>query len=92
MLDVVAPHQHELALPVEVVGVHDAEPGLAGPPVAGGTEPPAEQQAIEHEDDDEQDEDGGHHGGRRQQPVVLEKAGQRLHASVRLSTQAPLKC
>ena len=92
VLDVVAPDQNQLALAIEVIGIDDAEAGLTCAPVGCRAQPPAERQAVEQEDHDEQDEDSRHHGSRGQELVVLEKTGQRLHASVRLSTQAPLKC
>ncbi len=53
----------QLPLPVEVVGVHDAQTRLARPTADGSPQPPAEQQAIENIDDGNQNDDRGH--GRR---------------------------
>ena len=92
MFDIVAPDEDQLALPVEVVGVDDAEPRLAGPAVRCRTQPSTEQKPVEQEDHEDEDDDRGNDRGIGQRLVVLEKSGQRLHATVRLSTQAPLKC
>jgi hypothetical protein len=65
MLDVVPPEQDELALPVEVVDVHNPEPRLTrAPPVlsrehqASSREPPQHEgeQGQQREDDDEGDQ------------------------------------
>ncbi|WP_439496743.1 hypothetical protein [Bosea sp. (in: a-proteobacteria)] len=60
MLDIVAPDQHQLTLPVEVVDVDHAEAGLAcpAPALAPRSEAPARdppQQEREQRDQDEDD-------------------------------------
>ena len=59
MLDIVAPHQHQLPLPVEAEGVDEAEAGLAGPRAARQAQPVREQGAI----DDEQRQQRESHEG-----------------------------
>ena len=61
MFDMVAPHQHQLALVIKIIDIHNAEAGLPRPrPLGGGAFAPrrnAPQHESEdhhhHEDDDE---------------------------------------
>jgi hypothetical protein len=64
MLDIVTPDQHELTLAIKVVGVDDAEPGLALPPPGLAAQPQASaldlpheqaEQREKHENDDDRD-------------------------------------
>ena len=63
MLDIIAAHQNQLPLPVEVVGVNNTQAGLTRPATDGGSQPPSEQQTVEKIDDSNHNDDRGH--GRR---------------------------
>ena len=52
MLDVVASHKHQLSLPVEAEGVHEAESRLSGSP-AGNTQPMGESEPVQDREHDE---------------------------------------
>ena len=51
VFDIVASHEDQLALPVEIEGVHDAEPRLSRPAVSRHVQPAAEQQAVKENQD-----------------------------------------
>ena len=78
MLDVVAPDEHELPLPIQVEGVHHAQPRLAGS-AARHMQTAAEDEAEQCDADRENYRDGGQHQPDGQQPVVREKITKRLH-------------
>lgn len=78
MLDVVAPDEHELPLPVEVESVHHAQPRLAGP-AARHMQAAAEDKAEQCDADCEDNRDGGEHEPDGQQLVVREKITKKLH-------------
>jgi hypothetical protein len=59
MFDIVAPDEHELALPVEAECVDQTEPRLAGPS-ARNAQPMSERQPVENR----QDNQGGDAAGR----------------------------
>jgi len=44
MFDIVAPQKDELALPIKVEGIDDAEPRLTGPATARHVKPAAERE------------------------------------------------
>jgi hypothetical protein len=64
MFDIVAPEQDQLPVAIEVVDIHDPEPGLACPAaIARQSQPPSRQapqhqrkQRQQHEDDRERDQ------------------------------------
>lgn len=64
MFDVVAPHQHQLALPVEVENIDKGEPRLA-PAIARPIELPSAENSAQHDDkhadrdDDEREQKNG---------------------------------
>lgn len=79
MFDIVAAHQHELALPVEVECVDDGEPRLALPTAADHVEPPAEDhppQPDQHKKSGKERDDRHHIS---EQSVVAEKITEELH-------------
>jgi hypothetical protein len=92
VLDVVAPQEDQLSLPVEIVDVHNPEPGLARPPPvarerhAAARQPSQDQseQREQHEDDGEGDHILGRLGqvleardGELQDATLLGDAGPR---------------
>jgi hypothetical protein len=91
MLDVVATHDHQLALTIEIVGVHNAEPLLPCPP-AGHSKTVSEHQPIADKNQHNQDYAGAEQKGDGQQPVVRKQIAEGLHPACRLShgTQTPL--
>jgi hypothetical protein len=81
VFDVVAAHDHELAMAVEVVGVDDAEPWLARAPAAA-------QASAEHEPDEKHHDENDDENRRKaqepeQDPVVAGQTGEELHISIR---------
>jgi hypothetical protein len=82
MLDMIPAHQHQLALPVEIEGVHDSEARLARPVRAARTQPASGdlpqhegEQAEQREDDDE-----GERPDHRLREVHSEERLQRSHS------------
>jgi hypothetical protein len=59
MLDIVAPNDHELSLPVEGESIDQAESRLPAARHSGNPEPMAEYQTKYKEDDGRRDDDGG---------------------------------
>ena len=85
VFDIVAPDEHQLALPVEAESVDQPEPRLAGPS-ARNAQPMGERQPIENRQNDE----GGDAAGRKESdlkdPIVRErKLIQPLHAQSKTS-------
>lgn len=79
MLDVIAPHDHELPLPIEIESVDDAETGLPAPAGPRLTEAAPEQEPVDHYDYDSDGDDEGEKNAHGQQFVVRKQVAQRLH-------------
>jgi hypothetical protein len=87
MFHVVAPDEHQLALPVEAECVDQPESGLAGPS-ARNTQPLSERQPIENGQNDKGGDRASQKEADLQDPVVRErKVTQPLHAQSK--TPAP---
>ena len=65
MFDVIAPHQDKLTLPVNIEGVHHAQPRLARTP-ACRTHPPGKERSHDQQQNQQQndDDDRAQHIGR----------------------------
>ena len=85
VFDVVAPDEHQLALPVEAEGVDQPEPRLAGPS-AGNTQTMSESQPVQNRQNDEDGDPAGQKEADLQDPIVRErKITQPLHAQSKTS-------
>ncbi len=71
MLDIVAPNDHQLAVPVEVEGVDDAKPRQPRPAAARRLEPASEGKA-ENEQDERRREQESDHPDEERQTLILE--------------------
>jgi len=85
MLDIVATHENELALPVDVEGVHNAQPRLACAP-ACGPDPAREQRAHDQQQHKQQDDhdNGAQHIGRGHTKFVKQGLHHGFHPAGRL--------
>jgi hypothetical protein len=52
MLDIVAPDQHKLSLPIEAERIHKAQPRLSRP-ASGNAQPMGEHEPVENRQDDQ---------------------------------------
>ena len=85
MFDVVAPDEHQLALPVEAECIDQPEPRLAGPS-AGNAQPMSERQPVQNRQNDENGDPAGQKEADLQDPIVRErKVTQPLHAQSKTS-------
>jgi hypothetical protein len=85
MFDIVAPDEHELALPVEAECVDQPEPGLAGPS-ARNAQPMSERQPVKNRQNDKGGDPAGQKEADLQDPIVRErKVTQPLHAQSKIS-------
>ena len=73
MLDIVAPDEHELTLPVEREGVDQPEPRLARLASAGKAQPMTEQRPICDDHGSDRDNDDSHDHGDLQHAIVAER-------------------
>ena len=78
MLDIIAPHDDELALAVEVKGVDDAEPGLASAPRAAGPQPPPEGEADDQPEQQHRRDKHAEQHAELHQLIVAEIGAQEL--------------
>ena len=79
MLDVIAAHDDELPLPVEVEGVDDAEPRLPTSRATRGAQSPAEDETNEDKNRNEQNDDHDGNERRANQLVVRKHVAKGLH-------------
>lgn len=84
MFDIVAPHQHELTLPINVESVHNPQTRLTGP-TAGRTDTPGEEGAHDQQQNQEKndDHDRAEHIGRGNAEFVEEGLHRGFHPAHR---------
>jgi hypothetical protein len=56
MFDIIPPHQHKLALPINIESIHHAQTRLTGPPTCR-THPPGEEGAHDQQQNQEKNDD-----------------------------------
>jgi hypothetical protein len=85
MFHVVAPDEHQLALPVEAECVDQPEPRLAGPS-AGNAQPLSKRQPVKNRQNDKGGDRASQKEADLQDPIVRErKVTQPLHAQSKTS-------
>ena len=91
VFDVVAPDEHQLALPIEAERIDQPEPRLAGPS-ARNAQPTSERQPVQNRQNDENGDPAGQKEADLQDPIVRErKVTQPLHAQSKTSAPSAMK-
>ncbi len=90
MFDIIAAYDHELTVPVEVIGVHNAKARLSGAAAAPQTSP--EKRPDQKHEDEQNNQSCGQADQPEQDPVVSGQIGEELHKSTHFRcgrTQTP---
>jgi hypothetical protein len=79
MFDVVAAHEHELAMTIQIISVNDAQTRLTRTPAAAAPQAPAKQKPIQQNQNKRRQQKGRSAENPEEDFVVADHVGDKLH-------------